>query len=361
MTPMNPSPSRRDWLKNAIGLAPLALGASLLAPPVRHAAGLSLTPTSPLNALNKASGWLNGPPVEPGDLRGKVVLLVVWTYSCVNSLRVLPYLRAWQERYGGRGLAVIGVHSPEFGFEKDAGNVSRALRELDVGFPVALDSRWRVWEALDNNAWPAFYFIGADGRVRGRAIGEGGYDRSERLIQALLSDVDGRPAPDQMTPVVGLGPEAAPDFANLRTPETYLGYDKAPAFPGGIHQDERRLYRTAPPMRVGGWSLTGLWTVGAESALSAAPGASIAYRFHARDLHMVLAPAADGRPARYRIRIDGEPPGEDHGVDADAAGLGVVTSPRMYQFVRQRRPITDRTFEIEFLDAGARAFVFTFG
>jgi thiol-disulfide isomerase/thioredoxin len=361
--PDGPRLSRRDWLKGAAGIAPLALGSALLAPPVRRALTATPIAAGPLDALGHAGPWLNGPSRGREDLRGKVVLIAVWTYSCINSLRVLPYLRAWQARYAHRGLVVIGLHAPEFGFEKDPANVRQALIDLDVDFPVVLDSDWRVWRALDNNAWPAFYFIGADGRLRGRAVGEGDYDRSERLIQVLLAEADGRPAAPALAVVAGTGPEAPPDLANLRTPETYLGYANAAGLvsPGGIRPDQRHVYRSGTPPLPGRWSLSGDWTVGTEYAAAEASGGEVACRFHARDLHMVLASAQAGRPVRFRVRIDGAAPGLDHGVDVDEAGFGVVREPRMYQLIRQQGPVADRTFAIEFLDPGARAYVFTFG
>ncbi len=321
------------------------------------------TPPGALGALRGKGPWLNSPPLRAENLHGKVVLVNFWTYSCINSLRPLPYVRAWASKYKNRGLVVIGVHTPEFGFEKDVANVRRALGELGVGYPVVLDSDYAIWRAFDNQAWPAFYFIGADGRVRGRVLGEGRYDESERLIQKLLSEAGGARVSDAVVPVVGTGPQAAPDWRDLGSEETYVGFAKAAGFAsgGGLRADRPSLYQ--PPHRLGRntWSLAGTWTVGGEfAALSGAPGA-IAYRFHARDLNLVLAPPADGRSVRFRVRIDGSDPGPDHGFDVDARGWGRVQDARLYQLVRQSRPVADRTFEIEFLDPGARAYVFTFG
>jgi thiol-disulfide isomerase/thioredoxin len=335
-----------------------ALAAAVVPTVPPRADGIAAT-----GSLLGARQWLNTAPLRAEDLRGKVVLVNFWTYSCINSLRALPYVRAWAAKYKDRGLVVIGVHTPEFGFEKDVDNVRRANAALGVSYPVALDSDYAIWQAFGNEAWPAFYFIDADGRVRGRVLGEGGYDQSERLIQQLLSEAHGAPVGGGIAPVVGSGPEAAPDLKDLRSEETYVGYAKASNFVSteGVGHDVQRLYRAAPALQLNQWSLAGLWTVGGEFAtLNNAPGA-IRYRFHARDLHLVLALSSQGHPIRFRVTIDGAPPGADHGSDVDARGWGSVQDPRMYQLVRQKGPVADRTFEIQFLDAGVRAYVFTFG
>jgi thiol-disulfide isomerase/thioredoxin len=317
----------------------------------------------PQNALLEPRQWLNVQPLRPEDIRGKVVVVNFWTYSCINSLRALPYLRAWDAKYRGRGLLVIGVHTPEFAFEKDLANVREATASLGVGYPVVLDSDYRIWRAFDNQAWPGFYFIGADGRVRRRLIGEGGYEESERLIQQLLSEAGGPPVADAIVGIAGEGPQAAADEPDLMSAETYVGYAQAANFasPGGVRKDAPHLYRGQLALPLNRWSLGGVWTVGSEFASLSGPTGAIAFRFHARDLHFVLAPPAKGRSVRFRIKIDGAAPGVDHGADVDAEGRGSVTEARMYQLVRQRAPIADRTFEIEFLDAGVRAYVFTFG
>jgi thiol-disulfide isomerase/thioredoxin len=319
--------------------------------------------SGPLDSVLGARQWLNTPPLRSEDLRGKVVLVNFWTYSCINSLRALPYLRTWAEKYKDRGLVVVGVHTPEFMFEKDIANVSKATAFLNVAYPVALDSDYGIWRAFDNEAWPAFYFIGADGRVRKRVLGEGGYDRSERLIQKLLSETGGAPVARDIAAVSGKGAQAAPDERDLRSPETYIGYLQARNFvsPGGVSEDGPNHYRAASALLPNEWSLAGNWTVGGEFATLNDPGGRIAYRFHARDLHLVLGRASQGQPIRFRVMIDGAPPGADHGSDVDAEGRGAVQEDRLYQLVRQAGPVAERAFEIEFLDPGVRAYVFTFG
>jgi thiol-disulfide isomerase/thioredoxin len=334
----------------------LGLGTAAIAAP-----GLALP--SPQRSLLVASPWVNTPPLRAEDLRGKVVLVNFWTYSCINSLRPLPYVRAWASKYKDRGLVVIGVHTPEFGFEKDLANVRHAVAELGVTYPVVLDSDYATWNAFGNNAWPAFYFIGADGRVHRRLLGEGGYDQSERLLQKLLAEAQGAAVTDKIVPVAGQGSQAAPDWQHLGSEETYVGYAKAEGFAskGGFARDQARLYRPSGPLALNNWNLTGPWSVGGEFATLTGTSGSIAYRFHARDLNLVMAPPPGGRTVRFRVRVDGADPGPNHGFDTDAQGFGRLQEPRMYQLVRQTRAVADRTFEIEFLDKGARAYVFTFG
>jgi thiol-disulfide isomerase/thioredoxin len=320
-------------------------------------------PSGPLGAVLGARQWLDTAPPRPQDLRGKVVLVNFWTYSCINCLRVLPHVRAWAEKYKDQGLVVVGVHTPEFAFEKDVGNVRKAAAALGVGYPVAIDSDFGIWRAFDNRAWPALYFIGADGSVRHRVLGEGDYDRSERLIQRLLSEAVGAPVGTDMATVAAEGPQVAADEANLNSAETYVGYKEAENFvsPGGAKANVSTAYRTAATLALGRWSLDGVWTVGSEFATLDGASGGITYRFHARDLHLVLAPSPDGRPIRFRVRIDGAAPGADHGSDADAEGLGIVRDARLYQLVRQAGAVADHTFEIEFQDPGVRAYSFTFG
>jgi thiol-disulfide isomerase/thioredoxin len=324
--------------------------------------GAPVALTDPRRVLTSGGDWLNTRPLRAQDLRGKVILVNFWTYSCINSLRPLPYVRAWADKYRDRGLVVIGVHTPEFRFEKDIANVRHALGDLGVGYPVVLDSDYRIWNAFGNSAWPAFYFIGADGRVRRQAFGEGNYDQSERLIQTLLAEAQRKPLRDQVTPVAGVGPQVAPDWQELRSEETYVGSAKATDFAseGGLKPEVATLYRAPPSLPLNRWSLGGTWNVGDEFATLTGTSGAIAYRFHARDLNLVMAPSG-GRPVRFRVRVDGADPGPNHGFDTDAQGWGRLQEPRLYQLVRQTRAVADRTFEIEFFDSGARAYVFTFG
>lgn len=360
----NRRPSRRGWLKGAAaGLVPLSLGAVLALPPARKALARALEPSLALRALSLSRQWLNSPPLDAQALQGRVVVVCFWTYSCINSLRVLPYLRAWQARYRDQGLVVVGVHTPEFLFETDAAGVRQAAKDLDVTFPVVLDSDRRIWNAFGNNAWPAFYFIGADGLLQGHVDGEERYDQSERLIQKLLAQAGPEVPSDLSAAVGGVGPQAPADWRELGSGESYIGYRQADAFvaPGGLRRDVEQVYHPPRLLPLNRWSLAGAWTVGEEFATAAGPSGKIAHRFHARDLHMVLTPSAPKRPVRFRVRLDGAPPGDDHGWDVAPDGSGTIKAPRMYQLVRQARPVTDRTFEIEFLDPGVRAYVFTFG
>jgi cytochrome c biogenesis protein CcdA/thiol-disulfide isomerase/thioredoxin len=318
--------------------------------------------SAPLDSLFGAQHWLNTQPLRPEDLRGKVVLINFWTYSCINCLRLLPYAKGWAEKYKDRGLAVIGVHTPEFAFEKDVANVSKAVAALGVRYPVAIDSDYRIWRAFNNAAWPALYFIGTDGRLR-HHDGEGSYDQSEQLIQRLLSQADGTAATGDIAAFSGTGAEAALDQKDLGSGETYIGYTQARNFasPDDVRADTPTVYRAMSELPLNRWSLAGVWTIGGEFAtLSETPG-RIIFRFHARDLHLVLAPPSQGHPIRFRVKIDGAPPGADHGFDVDAEGWGSVQDGRLYQLVRQTGAVADRTFEIEFFDAGVRAYAFTFG
>jgi cytochrome c biogenesis protein CcdA/thiol-disulfide isomerase/thioredoxin len=317
----------------------------------------------PSGPLFGAQQWLNTRPLEAADVRGKVVLVNFWTYSCINCLRMLPHVRAWAEKYHDRGLVVIGVHTPEFAFEKDVGNVGRAVHSLGVSYPVAIDNDFAIWRAFGNEGWPALYFIDADGRVRHQVVGEGGYDASERLLQQLLSDVGSAPAATDSAVFDANGPQAAADVRDLRSPETYLGYAQASNFvsPGGARRDVQSSYRGVPTLPLNRWALDGVWTVGSEFATLNDESGGITYRFHARDLHLVLAGASHGHPIRFRVTVDGAPPGADHGSDVDADGWGSVQDDRLYQLVRQAGAVTDRTFEIRFFEAGVRAYAFTFG
>jgi len=296
-------------------------------------------------------------------LRGKVVLVDFWTYTCINWLRQLPYVRAWAEKYEQHGLVVIGAHTPEFEFEKDADNVRRAVRDMHIAYPVAIDSNQAVWRAFGNNAWPAIYLIDAQGRVRYRHLGEGEYGRTEEMIQQLLSEAGATGLASKPAPVEGRGAEAAADWGSLRSAENYVGYARTENFasPGGAVRGKRRSYASPARLALNHWALSGDWTMQQQAVVLHKASGRIAYRFHARDLHLVMGPAIRGTPVRFRVLIDGQPPGPAHGIDVDEQGNGAITEPRLYQLVRQPMPIADRLFEIEFLDPGAEAFAFTFG
>jgi thiol-disulfide isomerase/thioredoxin len=300
---------------------------------------------SSLSAIDGAPAWLNSDPLRAEGLRGRVVLVDFWTYSCVNWLRTLPYVSAWAERYRDDGLVAVGVHAPEFGFEHDLDNVRRAVRDLGVGYPVVIDNDFSIWRSFENHYWPAVYLVDRDGRVGFHHFGEGAYEEIERAIQRLL-DVDG-----EAVRVDAHGVAEAADWDTLGSPETYVGHARS----------ERRTDPRADRLALNQWTLAGEWSVGEEdAALEAAPG-SIAYGFRARDLNLVLAPDASGAPVRFVVRLDGRPPGDAHGLDVGESGEGTVSEPRMYQLVRERGAVGERTFEITFLDPGVRAYVFTFG
>jgi thiol-disulfide isomerase/thioredoxin len=319
--------------------------------------------SSELAWLNLANAWLNSPALTASDLKGKVVLVDFWTYTCINWRRTLPYLRAWSDKYRDKGLIVIGVHAPEFSFEKDVGNIRRAVDEMHIDYPIAADSDHKIWRAFNNQYWPALYFVDAQGRVRYRQFGEGSYQQAEMMIQELLmengaADVSAEPAAVQAE-----GFEAAADWSSLLTPETYIGYDRADNVASYNESAFDSPHKYARPTRLSlnEWSLYGDWTVRSEAAELNRDHGGVAYRFHARDVHLVMGPVASGASVAFRVRIDGEPPGAAHGVDVDENGLGNVTEKRLYQLVRQTMPIADRDFEIEFLDPGVEVFAFTFG
>ena len=316
-----------------------------------------------LPSLDGATAWLNSAPLSAQQLRGKVVLIDFWTYSCINCLRTLPYLKAWYERYKDYGFLIIGVHAPEFAFEKDEANVRRAVADLGIRYPVAIDNDYAIWRAFDNQYWPAHYFIDANGRIRGHHFGEGGYQESEELIRELLGEAGAKNLPAAGGVLKAQGIEVAPDMPDVASPETYLGYERATNFasPVALRHDRATEYRLAATLALNQWSLGGRWTVTPEFAQAATAGSEIVFRFHARDLHLVLGPSADGHPVRFRVRIDGREPGPDHGADVDEHGEGSVGAERLYQLIRQSGSIGDHTFSIQFLDAGVRAYSFTFG
>ncbi len=329
-------------------------------------AGSTLPVEGQMPELNGAILWLNSPPLTRAGLRGKVVLVDFWTYSCINCLRALPYVEAWAHKYQDHGLVVIGVHAPEFAFEKVPDNVRRAVKDLGVTYPVALDNNLAIWQAFNNQYWPAHYFIDAQGRIRHHHFGEGEYDESEKVIQQLLREAGNKDVPGGIADPRAQGVEAAaaPDDP-ARSPETYLGYGRGENFAAGpVHPDAAASYQTPFPLSSGRWGFDGRWTIGEEKSALQSAGGKITYRFHARDVHLVLGPAADGRPVRFKVSLDGQPPEDNHGMDTDANGQGTVTSQRLYQLLRLTPAAagqTDHTFTIQFLDPGVQAFAFTFG
>jgi hypothetical protein len=316
-----------------------------------------------LATLGLATAWINSEPLSPDALRGRVVLVQFWTYSCINWLRNEPYVRAWADKYRDAGLVVIGVHSPEFGFEHDLHNVRWAAREFDVDYPIAVDNDFTIWRGFENQYWPALYFIDSRGRVRHHQFGEGNYPQSERVIQQLLAETGAKVNDNGLVAAAGRGVEAAADWNSLQSPENYLGYSRTENFasPGGLVEDQRRRYDLPTRLKLNHWALSGDWSVGEQVAVSNDANGRILYRFHARDLHLVMGPASRGTPVRFRVLIDGKPPGDGHGLDVDAEGNGTVSEPRMYQLIRQPKPIAERQFEIQFFDAGVQVFSFTFG
>jgi len=314
-------------------------------------------------SLSGAEAWLNSPPLTPQALRGKVVLIDFWTYSCINCLRALPYVKSWYERYHDQGLVVIGVHSPEFAFEKDIGNVTRAVHDLGINYPVALDNEYAIWQAFNNQYWPAHYFIDAEGRIRAHHFGEGEYEQSEQIIRELLTEAGSGPLAAGTATVKGMGVQAAADEPDLDSPETYVGYQRAANFasPGGAVRDKSATYQAPPHLALNQWALSGPWRVADEQALSTGIPAAIVFRFHARDLHLVLGPGNDGHPVRFRVTLDGQAPGVDHGSDVQPDGTGTVREQRLYQLLRQSNPAGEHTFRIEFLEPGVQAYAFTFG
>ena len=332
--------------------------------PFLHGFHSGRIPSEPeLASIERADEWMNSPPLTATSLRGKVVLIDFWTYTCINWLRTLPYVRAWAEKYKDQGLVVIGVHAPEFAFEKDLKNVRWAVKEMRLDHPVAVDNEHIIWRAFKNQYWPALYFIDAQGRVRHHHFGEGSYEQSEMIIQALLAEAGTSGIDRQPVSVDARGIEAAADWGSLKSAENYIGYERTQNFasPGGAVLGNPRSYQLPPMLRLNEWALSGDWTVMKEAAVLNKPKGGITYRFHARDLHLVMAPAAPGASVRFRVLIDGRPPGPAHGADVDEQGNGTVTEQRLYQLIRQAEPIVDRQFEIEFLGPGVEAFAFTFG
>jgi len=310
-----------------------------------------------------ATGWLGSEPLTPEGLRGRVVAVQFWTYTCVNWLRTLPYVREWADKYHDHGLRVIGVHTPEFGFERNVENVIAAAKDMGVDYPVALDSDYSVWSAFANRFWPALYIADGQGRIRYHHFGEGEYAMSEMVIQQLLREAGKEDFDPTLASVEPEGAEVAADWGDLRTPETYLGYGRTSGFasPDGERFDEPHDYPEPSGLGLNQWAPSGLWTLAEHAAvLEEAPG-RIAMRFQARDVNLVMGPAERGLSVPFRVLIDGEPPGDAHGTDVDEQGNGTVGEQRLYQLIRQEKPIADRLFEIEFLESGVEAYCFTFG
>ncbi|MGO4391403.1 redoxin domain-containing protein [Variovorax sp. M-6] len=326
--------------------------------PLKFPPGKTLVP-----ALGGAVDWLNSKPLTADDLQGKVVLVNFWTYSCINSHRTLPHIQAWADKYKDQGLVVINVHTPEFGFEKDIENVRKGIADLQVQPPVAVDSKRAIWNAFDNDQWPALYFIDARGRIRHHQFGEGQYERSERVLQSLLTEAGAKGVDSQLVRVAGSGSQAQADWDDLQSPETYVGYDRAEGFvsPGGVKRGVAHLYVAPDQLKLNSWALSGHWRVGGEAAALERANGRILYRFHSRDLHLVMGSAVQGKTVPFRVLVDGKPPGMAHGADIDAEGRGVLSDHRLYQLIRQAKPIADRLFEIEFFEPGIDAYSFTFG
>jgi thiol-disulfide isomerase/thioredoxin len=360
-------------LTAALGLG-LAFG--LAAGPRHPASAASRLPIEgEMPSLDGATEWLNSPPLTSAGLRGKVVLVDIWTYTCINWLRTLPYVRAWTAKYKDQGLVVIGVHSPEFLFEKDLANVRRSAKQMQVDYPIAVDNDHAVWRAFENEYWPAIYLVDAKGRIRYHQFGEGEYERTEQVIRQLLAEAGagdagageagagdaGRELVSASVDARGI--EAGADWRDLKSGENYVGFERTENFasPGGTDRGGRRAYALPARLKLNQWALSGDWTVAANATVLHEAGGRIAYRFHARDLHLVMGPPSGRAPVRFRVFIDGKPTGAAHGIDVDAEGNGTASEQRLYQLIRQPAPIADRQFEIEFLDAGVETFAFTFG
>jgi thiol-disulfide isomerase/thioredoxin len=333
------------------------------APAGLHTSSARLPVEGKLPSFDGVTGWLNSPPITATDLTGKIILVNFWTYTCINWLRQLPYLRAWAEKYADHNLAVIGVHTPEFGFEHNADNVRRAVHDLRIEYPVAIDNDYAVWRAFDNHYWPALYFADAQGRIRHHHFGEGEYQQSEMVIQQLLVEAELTDHDHELVSVEAHGAEAPADWATLRSPETYTGYARTENFasPGRIRPGQPHHYTAPAQLKFNHWALAGDWTVGDQAARLRTAGGQIAYRFQARDLNVVMGPATPGTPVPFRVLLDGQPPGPDHGTDVDQHGSGTLTEQRLYQLVRQHGLVTERTFEIIFPAPDAEVHSFTFG
>ncbi len=358
---------------NAAPAAPVGSGAMMMAAAEKPAEGGAMMSAQgasgpsktegPLPPLTGATGWLNSAPLTRESLRGKVVVVDFWAYSCINCLRTMPYVNAWYRHYKDSGLVVLGVHSPEFAFEKDIENVRAAVQKFDIQYPVALDSDLAIWKAFNNKFWPAHYFVDAKGQIRGHHFGEGKYARSEREIRRLLIEAGAKNLPEPLDDAAGQGVAAPADMASVASPETYLGYARAENFvsPGAVARDAKKNYAIPQSLTLNQWALSGSWQVAREHARLDGAAGRIAFRFKARDLHLVLGPATAGKPVRFRVTLGGAPPKKDAGMDVDANGNGVVREHRLYQLIREKGPVTEQEFVIEFLDPGVDAYSFTFG
>ena len=347
------NPSRRRFLGTAAMAVAAAQFGSIACAKARSAA----------TRLDHATTWFNSPPLTDRELHGKVVIVEFWTYSCINWRRQLPYVRAWAEKYKDHGLVVVGVHSPEFSFEKNVDKVRWAVNDMRIPYPIAIDNDYSIWRAFYNNYWPALYFIDAKGQIRGHVFGEGQYVQSEALIRRLLGETGASNFGIDLAPVNARGPEAPADWKDLRSEENYLGHKRTENFAtsGDIKEDRAHVYSVVEPLKLNQWALTGDWTVGSEAIVANRADGSISYCFHARDLHLVMGTAVPGKSVQFRVLLDGKTPGSDHGVDVDEQGNGMVVEERMYQLIRQKQSVIDRQFTVQFLDSGVEAFSFTFG
>ncbi|HEY4381907.1 MAG TPA: thioredoxin-like domain-containing protein [Acidobacteriaceae bacterium] len=353
---------RRHFL-GAAAMTVAAVQLSVFANAIAETPSSRLPVEGDMPSFKGATQWINSPPLTPTGLRGKVVLVGFWTYTCVNWRRTLPYLRAWAEKYKDHGLVLVGVHTPEFSFEKDLNNIHWALKDMKIDYPVAVDSDRAIWNAFDNEYWPALYFVDGRGRIRHHQFGEGQYQQSETILQQLLTEAGSGGIGHDLVSVQTFGAEAGASWSNLKSPESYLGYQQAVNFasPGGTARNKPHVYEAPAHLALNHWALTGDWTAGKEAVSLNRPSGRIQFRFHARDVNLILGPATRGSTAKFRVLVDGQSPDSSHGVDTDSQGNGTVIEQRFYQLIRQQGPIVDRFFEVEFLDAGVEAFDFTFG
>jgi thiol-disulfide isomerase/thioredoxin len=362
--PTEIGPNRRRFLESSImAIVAAHLGLTGCANAQSNKSAIRLSSEGSMPSLTGATEWLNSAPLTPASLRGKVVLINFWTFSCINSLRQLPYLRAWAAKYKNQGLVVVGVQAPEFEFEKNLDDVRWARKSMELDYPIAIDNDHAIWRAFNNNAWPALYYVDATGRIRHHQLGEGNYDRAELVIQQLLAEIGNSSVAGGFASVDARGAEAPANWGSLRSPETYVGYERAESFasPGGAATNKSHTYALPARLKLNQWALSGDWTIHGQGAVLNKINGGISHRFHARDLHLVMGPARREASVRFRVLIDRQPPLAAHGGDVDPQGNGTIVEQRLYQLIRQPEPIADRQFDIEFLDAGAEVFVFTFG